>query len=456
MRRACLGWSRKARLQTTMMIRATASRSHAHRVSSPTLVWASARCALPTHSSRPLVLEHACHARTARARWACWRATMTSPQTASRVGKQHACTLHSDACTCCATHPTACYCVCCWQPGGLIPTNRTGSVDLAQALKDFDLLFELSLSNTGKGGRGGGGGGSGGGKGGRGRSGACLYQCAGVERYNPATSEAVAHLAGSPLAYRSDNPADARAGVNLLGGVVNQGSCATCITATITSAATAAAAAALRVDGRSLAVLSQDHPYFCIGVYDESAGRRSCSTGWSYEDGLRLMAAHPAAFFMIETCLGGANLAELSTTKNLLHDACVAARSRCGMAAFKCGYVALSEGVWYIMRWIRSHGSALTRIKVTAEFKEFFEANRTGVFNASAAPPEGTYFWHAVLLVGGMGWMVHMLNAFSGSMLGSQASNTPALTRCHAATCHAHRRLQQHGPPLDCTQQLGA
>lgn len=53
-----------------------------------------------------------------------------------------------------------------------------------------------------------------------------------------------------------------------------------------------------------------------------------------------------------------------------------------------------------IMRLCRRYGSALTRLKVTPEFKAFFETNPAGVFNTSTSAEDAAGFWHAVLLTG--------------------------------------------------------
>lgn len=238
--------------------------------------------------------------------------------------------------------------------GGLLPSgNLTGSFALQEALESFDELIQRSYnnSNSGKGGKGGGKG-SGSSKGGR-RSGACLYECSSGDGYNAAASRAVAHLAGSPGVYRSDNPGDVRAGISLLGGVVDQGSCSTCVTAVIASAATAAVAAALRVDGTSLPPLSPSYAYHCAYAFGEPGARRSCGFGFRFDEALRSMQLYPGAFFMNESCLNGADLTQLSYSSSQLAGVCNAAKSACGTPAFMCSSVALADGIWSIQRQIR-------------------------------------------------------------------------------------------------------
>lgn len=194
------------------------------------------------------------------------------------------------------------------------------------------------------------GGGSGGG---RGRARACLFDCAGFEGFNAATSRAVAHLAGSPDVYRSDNPADVRARVSVMGGVFDQSSCATCVNAAIAAAMTAAVATALRVDAATLSPLAHDAAYHCGYAHGEQGARRSCGTGWSFDEALRAMQLYPSAFAMNASCLNGADLTQLSATTAQLDAVCSSAKSACGVAGFKCTSAALSDGVWSIQRAIR-------------------------------------------------------------------------------------------------------
>jgi hypothetical protein len=237
------------------------------------------------------------------------------------------------------------------RPGGLLPLgNLTGGFALQEALDSFDALFERSLNNSGKGRFGGRGTGSL--KGGR-RTGACLYQCSGIDNYDAANSRAVAHLAGSPGVYRSNNPADVRGGVSLLGVVYNQGSCSTCVSAVISSAATAAVAAALRVDGTSLEPLAHDYSYHCSYVWGDAGPRRSCGFGWQFDEAMRLMQSYPGAFFMNSSCLNGADLTQLSYSSSQLAGACNFAKSACGIPSFACLSVAVSDGIWSVQRWLR-------------------------------------------------------------------------------------------------------
>lgn len=248
-----------------------------------------------------------------------------------------------------ADHDSAADCV----AGGLQPGGtRTGS--LSEALAEFDALYTSALKNTG--GKGGGGKGGTGGRGRRTR--ACLYRCDGIQGYSAADSTAVAYIAASPLAYRSDDPDAVRAGVSLVGPAFDQGACASCVSAAIIGAAQAAVATALRVPAASLPALVPDFGYFCTTFLGEVGPRRSCAVGWSFEPALRVMQAQPAAFFVPVACLATNNLASLSQSTQL-QSACIAsaAAPSCNRpAAFSCSSETLAEGVWSLQRHIRCSG----------------------------------------------------------------------------------------------------
>eukprot|EP00775_Hariotina_reticulata_P008879 gene8879-9057_t len=269
-------------------------------------------------------------------------------------------------------------------------------------LENFEDQWERSLNNTG-----------GRRKGKRTRSDkdACLYECTtGDDSVDTLFSTYVAHLAGSPDVYFSTNPADVRAGVNLVSAVRDQGRCGTCVSHVIASAAESAAAAAQRVDARLFNIsLSHSFAYYCA----ELGGRRSCGTGWSFADALQGMKDSPLAYIIHNSCTSGVDPSRSSLTDAQLKQFCVqsVASSACQTPAFECHYKTLSDGIAQVQLYIRAYGAVMTRLKVTPSFKQFFTENPAGVFNgtSSVSPSiKENGFWHAVLLVGynnsGMFW----------------------------------------------------
>jgi len=278
--------------------------------------------------------------------------------------------------------------------GGLIRgTNRTGSS--AEDWAAFEYQWERSLNNTG--GRAGRGGSNS--KPSRGKKTACLYGCAGSDS-DKVLSRHVAHLAGSPAVYLSNSPDDVRTLVNLVSAVRDQGTCGTCVSHVIASAAESAAAAARRVDA-NLFNISHSYAYHCE---TQTGGMRSCKTGWSFEDALRAMKSEPQMFFMNSSCV---EAMDATSTSNLpdeqIKQRCANVSRACNAAAFTCDYKALSDGIAQVQRYIRSYGAVMTSLLVTTSFESFFENNPTGVFNDTVAETtdgNNTSFLHAVLLVG--------------------------------------------------------
>eukprot|EP00775_Hariotina_reticulata_P003863 gene3864-biopygen5563 len=184
-------------------------------------------------------------------------------------------------------------------PGGLISvSNGTTGSSMQNLIDRFDMLWERSLNNTV-------------GKRPKNtnsrqpkRTKACLYNCNYDDDGMVRNSRAVAHLAGSPDAYFSNNVADVRAGADLVSAVRDQEGCGTCVSHVIASAAESAAAAAQRANASQFNI-SHTFAYHCAAYLTTSTGSHSCGTGWSLLEALRAMAAAPAVFFTSSSCTSG-------------------------------------------------------------------------------------------------------------------------------------------------------
>lgn len=215
-------------------------------------------------------------------------------------------------------------------------------------LLDLDLqLFTRSLDNTG--GRGGGGK-----KGtGKGKKGACLVDFNSATGCDAKRSQAVAHLAGSPTSFRSDDAAATRAGVVLVGNVRDQRDCSVCVNAVIASAAEAAVAAARRIDARTLDV-DGSFAYHCVAFVGDPKPRRSCAVGWSFESALESMVKLPNAFFLNNSCVSAGGASDLTTLTNAaLQGVCTSVYgSQCASTGITCSSDSF-EGLWDVQRHLR-------------------------------------------------------------------------------------------------------
>jgi hypothetical protein len=280
--------------------------------------------------------------------------------------------------------------------GGLIPVRNNPGSPMEDLANDFDEAWDRSLNNTGGRIRG-----KPSNPKGRNR-GACLADCDGVAGVDEVFSATVAHLAGSPAVYSSANPADVRARVNLVSAVRNQGKCATCISHVIASAAESAAAAAQRINARLLNI-SHSYLYYCAPVF-VAGSRLTCGTGWRFDSALTGVSNAPFLLSMNSSCI----TRDLSTITqpSVMTGVCQGARANCSDTSFTCKHITLSDGLAQIQRHIRKYGTVMTSLRVTQRFKKFFEVNKTGVFNETAAGPLDSAeqaFNHAVLLIGELG-----------------------------------------------------
>eukprot|EP00775_Hariotina_reticulata_P006752 gene6752-6972_t len=288
-------------------------------------------------------------------------------------------------------------------PGGLKPADgnkTTGGGEAlptpAEALLDLEDQLIWALDNTG--------GRQQGKRTSSRRARACLYDC---DAEGGLTTESLilGHVAGSPMEYRSDDASQTFSGKSLVSAAEDQGSCATCVNYALTSVIESTVAAGLHVEARTLD-MSREYAYFC-----QADEKRSCKSGWSFENALEAMRQNPRLFSIQSSCLEG-TLKTLAPLPSQLQEACQAAVRKCpGGAAFTCTPYNLAEGIWQIQLWIRQFGAVATRLLVTKAFKDFFEADPTGVYNGTATPmsPGERSYYHAVALIGynntGMYWI---------------------------------------------------
>jgi len=160
--------------------------------------------------------------------------------------------------------------------------------------------------------------------------------------------------------------------------------------------------ATLQVDATSeLLDLSHEYAYFCDG----SAQKRTCNSGWDFNGALEAMEKNPRLFSIKGSCVESDLRALGLTSRNAqLEEACQNAVRKCpdDDAEFTCKSFNLAEGIWQIQLWIRQFGAVSTRLQITKGFKEFFEANRTGVYNSTLypKPQSDEFYYHAVTLIG--------------------------------------------------------
>jgi len=334
--------------------------------------------------------------------------------------------------------------------GGLIINrNNTGTPNntrspMESLASDFDEAWDRSLNNTG---------GRGSSKGGSNRPPkrirACLADCDGVAGVDPVFSATVAHLAGSAAVYSSANPADVRARVNLVSAVRNQGDCATCISHVIASAAESAAAAAQRINARLLNI-SHSYLYFCAPVF-VAGSRLTCGTGWRFDLALTGVSTAPFLLSMNSSCI--TRDLSIITQPSVMTGLCQGARAKCSDTSFTCQHITLSDGLAQIQRHIRKYGSVMTSLRVTQRFKNFFEVNKTGVFNETAAGPLDSAepaFNHAVLLIGELG-AVRVQSADAAAAAAAECINrTPEA----AAAASGHSSQHKNGSVKKCYKVL--
>eukprot|EP00775_Hariotina_reticulata_P013583 gene13583-13708_t len=301
--------------------------------------------------------------------------------------------------------------------------NTTSAADPGSAQDQLAFLLEqldYVSSYTGKNGRSNGGGGSGNARKKKTRSAYCLYDCDDIDTSASSAQTAAAYLAASPAAYDSRS---SWLGKSLLTPVKNQGDCGTCVAVAIVATGEAALASALNISGsevQSAYNFLSDYSYYCL---PDEVGARSCKSGWDIVQALDGFPQQSLSFFVsdVPSCITNEdkNLQRLLTDMDTLGAACNRIKTcqkqlEDSSQALRAAPVfierALADGIWMIQQHIRQHGSAITQLKLTADFIEFFKSNPKGVYNSSlqAAEPGRTEL-HAINLVGynntGMYWI---------------------------------------------------
>eukprot|EP00775_Hariotina_reticulata_P009571 gene9571-9733_t len=254
---------------------------------------------------------------------------------------------------------------------------------------------------------------------GRSRSAYCLYNCPDIDTSGSSAQTAAAYLAASPAVY------DSRIswlGKSLLTPVKNQGPCGTCVALSIVAAGEAALASALNKSGtevQSAYSFLPDYSYYCL---PGEVGSRSCRSGWDIVQALDGFPEESPAFFAsdVPSCIArqDKNLQGFLSDIKQLTAACTRVQacqkqledpSQTLRAKPVFLERALADGIWMIQQHIRQHGSAITRLRLTTQFIEFFKNNPSGVYNSSQVPPGQDVELHAVNLVGynntGMFWI---------------------------------------------------
>lgn len=80
----------------------------------------------------------------------------------------------------------------------------------------------------------------------------------------------------------------------------------------------------------------------------------------------------------------------------------------------------------------RRHGAAVTRIRVTSDFKAFFDASPAGVYNGTESEDaDPFFFWHAIVLIGESCWPARV------SAHNQRPSTSPMPLMCTAAAAPA-------------------
>jgi hypothetical protein len=114
----------------------------------------------------------------------------------------------------------------------------------------------------------------------------------------------------------------------------------------------------LGVAGRSIQ-LSQVFSYYCL-----PALKRSCGTGWTFDEALRALSSGDAGNVMPQqSCTEGYDLEQIrSVSAGQLEAACRAVKDRCPRSSLlqSCSYSKLTQ-FWEIQRAIRTSGAVLTR-----------------------------------------------------------------------------------------------
>lgn len=175
--------------------------------------------------------------------------------------------------------------------------------------------------------------------------------------------------------------------------MLEQGTCATCVNAAITSVVESAIASAAGTSAQDVR-LSPTYAYYC-----KPDLTRGCASGWTFADALEGMAADAARFLPDETCTSGFDLEGIrSSNPAQMGAACAAIFNTCPTSKeiSGCNYNALTE-FWEIQRAIRMGGAVLTRINVTPEFVDFFSRNPRGVYSGDSSSSDAIA--HAVVLV---------------------------------------------------------
>lgn len=140
--------------------------------------------------------------------------------------------------------------------------------------------------------------------------------------------------------------------------VSDQGQCATCVNAAITSAVEAASSCELGVAGSSI-VLSRVFSYYC-----KPPLKRSCGTGWAFDQALQALNDSDVGESVPQAnCTAGYDLEQIRTVSSgQLQAACRAVLDRCPRSSLlrSCRPSALTS-FWEIQRAIRTQGTVLTR-----------------------------------------------------------------------------------------------
>lgn len=177
--------------------------------------------------------------------------------------------------------------------------------------------------------------------------------------------------------------------------VQNQGLCATCVNAAISSAAEAAAAVEAGTNTSGIA-FSPVYAYYC-----EPTMLRSCASGWTLKDALDGLASATVRYLPHATCTHNVDLERIRTVApSQLPAACDAVYNKCLSLRLvsECTYTALTD-FWEIQRAIRLSGAAITRVSVGADFVEYFQSNPRGIYNLTSITNSSGTVPHAVILV---------------------------------------------------------
>ncbi|KAF6254343.1 hypothetical protein COO60DRAFT_329142 [Scenedesmus sp. NREL 46B-D3] len=178
--------------------------------------------------------------------------------------------------------------------------------------------------------------------------------------------------------------------------VQNQGLCATCVNAAISSAAEAAAAVEAGTNTSGIA-FSPVYAYYC-----EPTMLRSCASGWTLKDALDGLASATVRYLPHATCTHNVDLERIRTVApSQLPAACDAVYNKCLSLRLvsECTYTALTD-FWEIQRAIRLSGAAITRVSVGADFVEYFQSNPRGIYNLTSITNSSGTVPHAVILTG--------------------------------------------------------